>query len=556
LHLIHRLCIDYLRQPRVGADLCVAAVGEGQMSASVRQTRMMRRMLAVTTALLVLGCSSVRFDVPHPPSHAIDRPEDTSLGRTFASRLSATQGQSGFYLLVSGQEAFIDRAALAASAERTLDLQYYIIAEDETATLLLYRVLNAAQRGVRVRLLIDDIYAGGRDFELAALAAHPNVEVRVFNPFPRRGPLGIFRLLDFFGDSSRLNRRMHNKLWIADNAVAVIGGRNLGDAYFSVRVESDFADLDVLAAGPVVAEISRSFDEYWNSEWAVPIAAFSGEPPGAAQLNLVLSRMAARAERFHETEYARTLRATDFGRLLRGGLVPLVPAIATVLYDAPARSEAATTNGLGIFPILRTIVEAARQEVILVSPYFIPSERGMGVLCGLAGRGVRVRVLTNSLASTDVPVVHAGYARRRPRLLACGVELHELRPNALPSGSARSGLSSGASLHVKAIMVDRKYVLVGSMNLDPRSRLSNTEVAVLLESAVLGDQFGELFEEATSLDQAFRVDLTEYGNPDAPLAWTGREDGKPVRYSGEPLASWWRRTSSGLLGALAPEELL
>jgi putative cardiolipin synthase len=527
------------------------------MSVSVRQTRTMRRMLAVTTALLALGCSSVRFNVPHPPSLAIDHPEETSLGRTFASRLSSTPGQSGFRLLVSGQEAFLARAALAEASERTLDLQYYIVSEDATATLLLYRALRAAQRGVRVRLLIDDIYAVGRDFDLATLSAHPNVQVRVFNPFARRGPLGISRLFELLGDSARLNRRMHNKLWIADNAVAVIGGRNLGDAYFSVPVESDFADLDVLAAGPVVTEISRSFDEYWNSESAVPVAAFLDTLPGAGQLELALSRMAARAERFHETEYARILRATDFGRQLRGGLLPLVPAIATVLYDTPAKSQAETTNGRQrIFPVLRTIVEAARQEVILVSPYFIPSERGMGVLCGLAGRGVRVRVLTNSLASTDVPVVHAGYARRRPRLLACGVELHELRPNASPSGSARSGLSSGASLHAKAIMVDRKYVLVGSMNLDPRSRLSNTEVAVLLESAVLGGQFGELFEEATSLDQAFRVDLTEYGNPDAPLAWTGREDGKPVRYSGEPLASWWRRIASRLLGALAPEELL
>lgn len=524
---------------------------------------MICRTLAVCTAALVVGCSSVRYDVPRPPTYAIDHPEETFLGRGFSSQLEAAPGQSGFHLLVSGQEAFLARAALAESAERTLDLQYYIVAEDATATLLLYRALRAAQRGVRVRLLIDDLYAVGRDFDFATLAAHPNVHVRVFNPFLRRGPLGISHLLEFFGDSARLNRRMHNKLWIADNAAAVIGGRNLGDAYFGAHEERDFADLDVLAAGSIVAEVSRSFDQYWNSEWAVPIAAFLGELPGAAQLDLILAQMAARAARFRETEYARTLRATDLGRLARSGKFPLVPARATAVYDPVDKLKSATTEGQPqIMSILRNTIEAARREVILISPWFIPSERGVNVFCALVKRGVRVRLLTNSLVSTDVPVVHAGYARYRPRLLACGVELHELRPGAARSGAARLGLSSGSSLssaatlHAKAVVVDRKSVLVGSMNLDPRSRRSNTEVAVLIESAVLGEQFGMLFEEATAPDQAFRVELTEPGNGHAPLVWTGHAEGKLVRYASEPLASWWRRIVSALLGALAPEELL
>ncbi len=525
--------------------------------------RTLFRILVVPAVMLIVGCSSVRYDVPRPPTYAIDHPQETFLGRSFVSQLAATPGQSGFHLLVSGQEAFLARAALAESAERTLDLQYYIVAEDATATLLLYRALRAAQRGVRVRLLIDDLYAVGRDFDLATLAAHPNVQVRVFNPFLNRGPLGLSRLLEFLGDSDRLNRRMHNKLWIADNAAAVIGGRNLGDAYFNVSGESDFADLDALAAGPVVAEISRSFDEYWNSEWAVPIEAFLGKPPEAGQLDLILSQMAARAGRFRETEYARVLRTMELGRLVRDGRFPLVPAHATAVYDPVAKLGMATAEGQArIMSVLRNTIEAARQEVILISPWFIPSERGLGVLCTLVKRGVRVRVLTNSLASTDVPVVHAGYARYRPRLLACGVELHELRLGAARSGAARLGFSSGSSLssaatlHAKAAVVDRKSVLVGSMNLDPRSRLSNTEVAVLIESAVLGEQLGTLFEEATALDQSFQVELTEPGNENALLVWAGKEDDKLVRYSSEPLASWWRRIVSTLLGALAPEELL
>ena len=515
------------------------------------------RMLGVLAAILVTGCASVRFDVPRPPSHAIEQPQDTSLGRSYAAQLAAAPGESGFHWIVSGQEAFRARAALAESAERTLDLQYYIVAEDATGTLLLYRALLAAQRGVRVRLLIDDMYAVGRDFDLATLAAHPNVQVRVFNPFLHRGPLGIFRLLEYFGDSTRLNQRMHNKLWIADNAVAIMGGRNLGDAYFQVRGVDDFADLDVLAAGPIVAEVSRSFDDYWNSEHAVPIQEFLGDQPDTAQLDLIMSQMTARAERFRETKYAQTLRASELGPLVRSGEFPLIPARAGVLYDPPAQAQAKSADQPGqIFSAVRTAIENAQQEVLLISPYFIPSERGMRVLCALTSRGVRVSVLTNSLASTDVPVVHAGYARYRPQLLACGVTLHELRPRSTRSSGARLGLSSGASLHTKAILVDRKIAFVGSMNLDPRSRLSNSEVSLMIESALLGAQLGTLFEEGTALDQAFRVELAAPDTGHATLAWTGLEDGKPVRHIDEPMASWWQRVVSGMLGALAPEELL
>lgn len=511
-------------------------------------------MSAIVAVLLGMGCSSGRLDVSRPPSYAIKHPKTTFLGRAAAAQLKATPEQSGFHLLVSGQEAFLARAALAEASERTLDLQYYIVGEDASATLLLYRALRAAQRGVRVRLLIDDIYAVGHDFDLATLAAHPNVQVRVFNPFRFRGPLGISRLFEYLGDSARLDRRMHNKLWIADNAVAVIGGRNLGDAYFNVRTDSDFADLDMLAAGPVVEQISRSFDEYWNSDLAVPITAFVGVAPGTADRDRALSRMAENAGRFRTTDYAQALRATGFGTLVRRGRVPLVPAQATV-FDTPAQAGAAEQHQ-PIAPAVSQLIRGAQHEVILISPYFIPGERGVGVLCALARRGVRVRILTNSLESTDVPVVHAGYARYRPRLLACGVKLYEMRPNAMRSGSARPGLSSGASLHAKAVVVDGKSVLIGSMNLDPRSRQSNTEVAILFESSVLGEQLASLFEEATAPEQAFRVELTEPGNKNAALIWVDREDGRLVRYNSEPLVSIWRRMVAGLLGALAPEELL
>jgi len=306
----------------------------------------------------------------------------------------------------------------------------------------------------------------------------------------------------------------------------------------------------------VVMEMSRSFDAYWNSELAVPVGAFLDTPPGAGQVELALSRMAAHAERFHATEYARALRATGIGPQVREGRFPLVPARAAVYDTFPPAAADAAEQSRPVATTMRRLVEGAQHEVMLISPYFIPSARGADLLCSLVKQGVRVRVLTNSLASTDVPVAHAGYARYRPRLLACGVSLYEMRPNAAHSGSARPGLSSGASLHAKAVVVDGKSVLIGSMNLDPRSRRSNTEIAVLIESAVLGEQIGTLFEEASSPEQAFHVELTKHGNPKASLVWGGRENGKAVRYSSEPLASAWRRMASKLLGALAPEELL
>ena len=375
------------------------------------------RHLALTigalAAVLGTGCSSPRHDVERPVSHALKQPAETFLGRTQAAQLAATPGQSGFHLLVSGQEAFLARAAMAEAAERTLDLQYYIVGEDATATLLLQRALRAAQRGVRVRLLIDDMYAVGRDFDLATLAAQRNVEVRVFNPFLRRGPLGLLWLLEYLGDSTRLNRRMHNKLWIADNALAVIGGRNLGDAYFDVREESKFADLDLLAGGPVVAGISRSFDAYWNGEWAVPIEAFLGEPPASAQLRQLLSRMVARAEEFRATDYAETLRATDLGRLLRAGGLPLAPAIASALYDDPAKPQEGTDGTRGrILSVLRAAIEAAQREVILISPYYIPSERG-------AGRAARRAVRRGRGARSGVP---RGTRRTAQRALAAPLD--------------------------------------------------------------------------------------------------------------------------------------
>lgn len=513
--------------------------------------------LAVAATALVGGCAAIRHDAPRPVSYAIDNPHHTDMARRFATQLPSEPGISGFRLLTSGQEAFVARAALAEVAQHTLDLQYYVVAEDATSTVLIYQALLAAQRGVRVRLLIDDLDVGDRDSHLAILASHPNVQLRVFNPFAWRESASLGWALNYLAGDARLNRRMHNKLWIVDNAAAVIGGRNLSDAYFNADGLNNFADLDLLLVGPLVAEASRSFDEYWNSELAVPIQAFTGPAPGPEHSEQLVAQLAADAAAFHDSDYVRELLAGGFVPRVRSGQIELIAAPATVLHDPPIRHRpGAADQPRLVLPRLLSIVDTAQHDVVLISPYFVPNERGIETLCSLTRRGVRVRVLTNSLASTDVPAVHAGYARYRPRLLACDVALYEFHPAVPRSAALRRLRSSSVSLHAKAVMVDSKTILIGSMNLDPRSRLTNTEVAVLIDSAALGSELAQWFDEAASLDRAYRPELTTPGNPNAPLTWTGNEDDRLQHYTREPGAGWWRRFASSLLGMLVPEELL
>jgi len=505
---------------------------------------------------IAAGCATVAPTPQRPTSTAIAATLETRLGRVSAAMLRGLPGQSGFGLLLTGTDAFAARAGVTRAAQRSLDLQYYAIADDETAAALLHDTLEAADRGVRVRILLDDLYAVGRDSNLAAISAHPNVEVRVFNPFAHRDETGASRLFDALTDR-RLHRRMHNKVWVADNALAIVGGRNVGDSYFGAQPEADFADLDVLAAGPVVQQVSASFDAYWNSGVAVPIDEVASVVPSPADARIAAAQLAARAQGWRRTAYARAL--PPFVLDEREGLGPLNLDVgsAIVLYDDPAkvlRSSAAEPGP--IMAGMRPIVAAATHELLLVSPYFVPGQGGTAGLCALRKRGVRVRVLTNSLASTDVPAVHAGYARYRTRLLECGVELHEMRTRAQRARPLRPGLSSGASLHAKAAVIDRRVVLLGSMNFDPRSRLHNTELGLLIDSPPLGRHIGELFDDAALGEHTFQVHLETSGGALPGLRWEAREGDHVIRLDQEPHASWWRRLIADIVGALAPEELL
>jgi putative cardiolipin synthase len=508
--------------------------------------------------LLLGGCASNRPDVSRVPSYATDVDARTSLGRVFEVRADQHPGLSGFQLMVTGQTALAMRAALATAAEVSLDLQYYSVGDDLTTDLLLQRLAQAADRGVRVRLLLDDIHPPTRGFARRAMAAHPDIQVRLFNPFYVGGTMTLSRLAEFAFDSERLNRRMHNKLWITDNAVAIIGSRNLGDEYFEANASGNFHDVDMLSVGPIVDEMSRSFDVYWNSEQAVPAQAVVGMPEAD-------DGMAVRRQLRSRTSACQAVPSCSGSGIeaelldeLRAGSVPLSWARAQFVYDVPGRPKPAVPSGIehGWMEDHPGGVRTER-ELLIVSPYFVPSQAGLRHLREMRERGVRVAILTNSLASTDSPAAHAGYARHREALSRAGIELYETRPDpGMPHDLPHRWLStSPSSLHAKVIVQDRQRAIVGSLNQDPRSRLYNTEAWSIVDSPELAGELASLFDEGADLEHAFKVEF-EQTRDNQTLVWTTQQDGKTVRFDVEPMTgptlSLWR----AVLGLLIPEHML
>lgn len=493
---------------------------------------------------------------PPTPSYVITAPEATPLGRQVATMRprTAAAGQSGLFLLGQGVEAFSARVGLAQRATRSLDVQYYAIFADESGTLLLGELVDAARRGIRVRLLLDDLQSSGEGLDLALLASVPGIEVRVFNPFAGRG-FGLARLLEFIADGERLNRRMHNKAWIADNVGAIIGGRNLGNKYFSGPSETTFADLDVLTLGPVTREISRSFDRYWNSEWALPITAPEGADKDRVPARL--TEFANRIEQIKASAYGVSLKKSDLIADLFAGRRSTIWATAHAVVDPVSKFDADKSPEVESY-VLTEVAEqlrATRQSLLMVSPYFVPGESGTNLLKSLVDRGVKVRVLTNSLSSTDVPLVHAGYAKYRPALLKHGVTMYELKPTAAPdigTGRRETSLAPGseASLHAKAFVIDQRTVLIGSMNFDPRSAWYNSELGILVESPELAAQVVQAFDRVTSSERVWKMAHDENG-----LAWISTDPKDAGTLRSEP-ASFWRRVQVELLGPLAPEDFM
>jgi putative cardiolipin synthase len=514
-----------------------------------------RTAIAFGLAALPLALLAVKALNPLPSleerksSAAPTDTDDTRIGRAAARLSAAHPGDAGVCLLASGSDAFAARMLLAARAERTLDAQYYIWRGDRTGTLLFEALRAAADRGVRVRLLLDDNNTSGLDPLLAALDAHANVEVRLFNPFALRSPRVFGYLTDFF----RLNRRMHNKSFTADNQATIIGGRNVGDEYFDAAADTAaFVDLDALAIGPVVRDVSSDFDRYWASGSAYPAAMLlpSALPGGLAELRAAAERIAAGPG---AAAYRETVASSQTIDRLVAGTLPFEWAPTRMISDDPAK-------GLGLAPKealfpqqMREVIGDPVRELELVSPYFVPTDAGSAAFVRMAERGVRVRILVNSLAATDVTAVHSGYARHRKQLIEAGIALYEMR---LVAPRSDDGLrdrlgSSATSLHAKTYSVDRARIFIGSFNFDPRSANLNTELGFVIESPALAARVARFFDEEVPA-RAYEVQLTPAGE----LYWTERNGGEPTRHAAEPATTLLRRATVWFLSLLPIESLL
>ena len=518
-----------------------------------------RRLIHVCLCALVVAlsaCSSLRTRYVKSYSNAFAPPKNTLTTRYVASTTAGHTNESGFRLLTNNNDALMSRVVLADRATQSIDLQYYIFDADPTGRLIAQHLLAAADRGVRVRLLVDDLDSGDAEHMLDALDAHANIEVRLFNPFHTRNPSIFSKIGQFMMDGPRLNRRMHNKSFIVDNTAAIVGGRNIGDAYFETGETQHFRDLDVIMIGPVVPEASRAFDTYWNDQASYPVKAFDTTHADGADVDKLRERLKTDARPLSPSDYASVLvDALPGGRNIdHPGQWAWGPA--RLVADNPQKVDNEDDDpAILLQPKLDTMIGSAQSEVLLISAYFVPGEEDTKYFTALAKRGVKVRVLTNSLAATDEPLVHAGYSRYRRELLDGGVELYELRP-LVGNQPAAHGASSGVSLHAKCIVVDRQRIFIGSMNMDQRSKLLNTEMGVVANSPDLASAVGDYFERAIRPKNTFHVALDGNG-PHATMIWQSiDEQGNPVTYRHEPDVSIPRRVEVDVMRLLPIDGLL
>jgi phosphatidylserine/phosphatidylglycerophosphate/cardiolipin synthase-like enzyme len=508
---------------------------------------------AFALALLLAGCASLPPLEGRPTTVAFSDTSQTRLGRALADDVAAHPGKTGIHPLSQGSDAFATRVLLARAADRSLDAQYYIWSGDQVGYLLFEALWEAAERGVRVRLLLDDLNTGGLDATIAALESHPNIEVRLYNPLVERNA----RLLNFVTDFTRVNRRMHNKSFTVDNQVSVVGGRNIGNEYFGAGSGILYTDLDVVATGTAVREVSKEFDLYWNSASAYPAASFVGAA-GADSAVALKARFAATREDPEAVAYLEAVRTTPVVRDILERKLALEWTTAQVVYDDPAKTlETSASSDVLLFPELVEAMGRPERSLELVSPYFVPGEGGTAALVALARRGVSVRVLTNSLAATDVVSVHAGYDKRRRELLAAGVKLYELKPTAMRelrdgTSAAPAHAGSTSALHAKTFAVDRRRIFIGSFNFDQRSAHINTEMGLVIESPPLAERLASAFDVEIPRT-AWEPKLAADGGS---IEWIERTATSETRYDVEPATSWSLRGKVQVLAILPIEWLL
>lgn len=467
----------------------------------------------------------------------------TEFGQLAAGWSQQHQGRSGFFPFAYGQDALGARLAMVERAQRSIDLQYFLMKDDTAGAVLSAALWRAADRGVRIRFLLDDVFTTAPDSTLLMLNRHPNVEVRLFNPISRRG----LHALNFVGHFRRANRRMHNKSFIVDNAIGIVGGRNIADEYFQLKSDAVFSDFDVLAFGPIVEHVSTSFDQYWNHTLAIPIDHFarsktgsdSGTPTGANPFE------SSRASEVFERAVNKPLV-----RDIAAGTAELFVAESTVIADNPDKLlNSVSPDQMGLAIELGQRLQQAENEIIFITPYYVPGKDGIDFLRELTEKGLDVTVVTNSLASTNHIPVHSAYSGYRRDILETGAELYEIKANA---GQEIQGPDSPEqlTLHTKLILIDRRYLFVGSLNLDPRSIEINAEMGLMIDSRELTTLIANGVERDLPA-VSYRVLKSDHGR----LEWHSTYEGRQTIEHSEPLSSRWRRFKAWVLKIVPDSQL-
>jgi len=516
-----------------------------------------RKIAILIVAVGLSSCATLPKDVERPESFTVIA-DKGHLAELLDPYQDKHPGKSGFLLLDKGDTAFAARMAMAGLAEETLAAQYFIWKHDQTGLLLAQAVLNAADRGVQVRLLLDDFDLEGRDRQLSALDAHPNIELRIFNPFANRtGWIPFRRQGEFLFRATRLNHRMHNKIFMVDGQAAIVGGRNIGDEYFGVAKTFNFRDLDLLGTGPIAAAVGDAFDHYWNSDWAYPISALKVEPVSREVGERERKKLANRVA--DQSRIAAILPDTSrsIDEQLQNFAEQLTWADAEVIYDDPDKVTERKFDEQPVSTVtkrLTTLGKALNQELLVESPYFIPRQNGVEVLGEIVAKGVDVRVLTNSLASNNHASAHSGYRRYRKSLVESGIEMFELSRSAeiTPDHRFADVPNAFLGLHSKAAVFDRKAVFIGTLNLDPRSMVLNTEMALLVNSESLAEQVASIIELDMAAENSWHVSINEHNR----VRWTMQRDGVTVTEKNEPEAGLMQKAISWIAAILPIEDQL
>ncbi|PZP57262.1 MAG: phospholipase [Micavibrio aeruginosavorus] len=522
-----------------------------------------KSVTSLLLVMLIVGCTSIsraRPDAtqyPRTPSTAILQTTQTALGSHLKEAVSKNPGQSGFHIYDRGSQSLIARLALVRLAEKSVDLQYYAIAGDATSNLMMEALIRAAQRGVRVRLLVDSFTVSDMKEALLAFDGIENIQIRVFNPLMTKDQSPWAKVQTVFTDLGHANKRMHNKVLIADNQMAIMGGRNLSDEYFDADQDFEFKDIDLLTAGPITNDLSKSFDEYWNDRNSFPVSAVYETEHNEGKTSELRSKLKENWDRQAKDPKQRRQLASSLPEILSDPDLSLIWAKAELAADDPLKVVRPTSsNESEPLKEILSLLNGATKEFAIISAYFVPTEQGVEWLGGLEDRGVDVRVLTNSLASTDVVAVHSGYAPYRIDLLRRGVDLHEF----IPVGQKKSrqrllGRSQPprAGLHSKAYIIDKEHAIIGSFNLDPRSVQLNTEMAVVIHNKEISQQLHTMFEKSIQPDVSYQLMLDKSGDE---LRWQGIEKGQKLRYSHEPHAGVWRNIQNFLVTLLPVEDQL